>query len=383
MVTRGLAMQSLEPSSNLWDLAIVGGGPAGLAVAIVAAEQGLSVIVLERREFPSDKACGEGVLPPGVSALERLGIRDRFDRTNSYPFRGIRFVQEDGSSAESSMPSIGMGIRRTVLIEMLSRRAEELGAVLRHRCVVAAFEARPDRAIVHTAEGPIGARLVVAADGLHSMLRKASKLEASPSSRRRFALRQHYEVAPWSDFVEVFIDAKGEAVATPVSDRCVAVNFVWEDGAFERPTLPSLASRFPALVKQLASAPPLSSVKGAGPMAQRVKRRNTDRMVLVGDAAGFVDSISGDGLSVAFNSALILGQHLARIMARGASQESMHAYEREARGLYRGYWFVTNGLLTIARHPRARRMIIHSLMRHPKVFRAMMGSAMRMMVSAV
>ncbi len=281
------------------------------------------------------------------------------------------------------MPSIGMGIRRTVLIEMLSRRAEELGAVLRHRCVVAAFEARPDRAIVHTAEGPIGARLVVAADGLHSMLRKASKLEASPSSRRRFALRQHYEVAPWSDFVEVFIDAKGEAVATPVSDRCVAVNFVWEDGAFERPTLPSLASRFPALVKQLASAPPLSSVKGAGPMAQRVKRRNTDRMVLVGDAAGFVDSISGDGLSVAFNSALILGQHLARIMARGASQESMHAYEREARGLYRGYWFVTNGLLTIARHPRARRMIINSLMRHPKVFRAMMGGAMRMMVSAV
>ena len=372
-----------SPAPNLWDLVVVGGGPAGLAVAIVAAEQGFSVIVVERRDFPSDKACGEGVLPPGVKALERLGIRDRFDRTTSYPFNGIRFIQEDGSCAESPMPSIGMGIRRTVLVEMLARRAEELGSVLRHRCVVSAVEAKADRAIVHIANGTIAARLVVAADGLHSLLRKASGLEATPGARRRFALCQHYEVRPWTDFVEVYVDAKGEAVATPVSDRCVGVNFVWEDGVFERPTIPTLASRFPALRARLGSAPTISSVKGAGPMAQRAKRRNTERMVLVGDAAGFVDSISGDGLSIAFNSALILGKHLGRILAREATRESMQEYEREARGLYRGYWFVTNGLLTIARHPRARRMIINSLKRHPEVFRTMMGGAMRMMMSAV
>jgi len=367
---------------DLWDLAVVGGGPAGLAVAIVAAEQGLSVVVLERRDFPSDKACGEGVLPPGVKALERLGIRDRFDHTTSFPFRGIRFIQEDGSCAESAMPSIGMGIRRTVLVEMLARRAEELGAVLRHRCMVNAVEAKADGAIIHTADGIITAKLVVAADGLHSQLRKASGLEATPGARRRFALRQHYDVRPWSDFVEVYVDAKGEAVATPVSDRCVGVNFVWEDGAIEQPTLPTLASRFPALRARLGNAPATSTVKGAGPMAQHATRRNSERMVLVGDAAGFVDSISGDGLSIAFNSALILGKHLGRILAHGATRESIRQYDREARRLYRGYWFVTNGLLTIARHPRARRTIINSLMHHPGVFRAMMGGAMRMMVSA-
>jgi flavin-dependent dehydrogenase len=373
---------SPAPSSYLWDLAVVGGGPAGLAVAIVAAQQGLSVVVLERRDFPSDKACGEGVLPPGVTALERLGIRDRFDRTTSYPFRGIRFIQEDGSCAESPMPSIGLGIRRTVLIEMLARRAEELGAVLRPRCMVSAVETDADRAIVHTANGTVAARLVVAADGLHSLLRKASGLEAAPGARRRFALRQHYEVPPWSDFVEVYVDAKGEAVATPVSDRCVGVNYVWEDGAIEQPAIATLASRFPALRARLGDALPISTVKGAGPMAQHAKRRNSERMVLIGDAAGFVDSISGDGLSIAFNSALILGNHLASILGRGATRESMQPYQREARRLYRGYWVVTNGLLTIARHPGARRTIIKSLMRHPGVFRAMMGGAMRMMVSA-
>ena len=110
MASSTAAIYTSTPAPRLWDLAVVGGGPAGLAVAIVAAEQGLSVVVVERRDFPSDKACGEGVLPPGVKALERLGIRHRFDRTTSFLFSGIRFIQENGSCAESQMPSVGMGI---------------------------------------------------------------------------------------------------------------------------------------------------------------------------------------------------------------------------------------------------------------------------------
>lgn len=363
------------PAREIWDLVVVGGGPAGLAVAIVAAEQGFSVVVIERREFPPDKACGEGVLPPGVKALQRLGIADRFDHSTSFPFAGIRFIQEDGSAAESLMPSSGMGIRRTVLVEALAGRARDLGAVLRHRCSVNGFEAKSSEGAVYTTEGEIFARLVVAADGLGSSLRKASGLDAAPHSRRRFALRQHYRIRPWTDFVEVYVDDKGEAVVTPVSDESVGINYVWEDGGIKQPKLPVLASRFPALVARLGNAPPISTVKGAGPMARAATRRNSDRMVLVGDAAGFVDSISGDGLSIAFNSALILGKHLPEILKRGATRESMEAYEREARRAYRGYWFVTNGLLTIVRHPRARRTIINSLMRHPGTFGALMLSS--------
>ncbi|HEY9158190.1 NAD(P)/FAD-dependent oxidoreductase [Candidatus Binatus sp.] len=370
------------PASEIWDLVVVGGGPAGLAVAIVAAEQGLSVVVVERRDFPPDKACGEGVLPPGVQALERLGIANRFDHSTSFPFAGIRFIQENGSAAEALMPSHGMGIRRTVLVEALARRAEELGAVLRNRCSVTGYKATSSDAVVYTTEGEVFGRLVVAADGLHSSLRKASGLEAAPGSRRRFALRQHYKIRPWTDFVEVYVDAKGEAVVTPVSDESVGINFVWEDGAIEQPKIPVLANRFPALLARLGDAPAISSVRGAGPMARAATRRNTNRMVLVGDAAGFVDSISGDGLSIAFNSALILGRHLPEILKRGATRESMQAYEREARRVYRGYWFVTSALLMIARHPRARQTIINSLMRHPRAFSALMGGAMRMMVTA-
>jgi flavin-dependent dehydrogenase len=187
------------PSHEVWDLVVVGGGPAGLAVAIVAAEQGLSVVVVERRSFPPDKACGEGVLPPGVKAPQRLGIADRFDRSTAYPFAGIRFIQEDGTAASAQMPSNGMGIRRTVLVEALALRAEEQGAMLRNRCSVLGFKATSSGAVVYTTEGEMFARLVVAADGLHSSLRKSSGLDAAPSARRRFALRQHYQIRPWTD----------------------------------------------------------------------------------------------------------------------------------------------------------------------------------------
>jgi flavin-dependent dehydrogenase len=178
------------------------------------------------------------------------------------------------------------------------------------------------------------------------------------------------------------VDDKGEAVVTPVSDESVSINFVWEDGVIEQPNISVLAGRFPALLARLANAPTISSVRGAGPMARASTRRNGDRIVLVGDAAGFVDSISGDGLSIAFNSALILGKHLPEILKRGATRESMQAYEREARRIYRGYQLVTNGLLAIARHPRARRTLVNSLMRHPWAFSAVMSGAMRMMISA-
>lgn len=369
-------------ADRLWDVAIAGGGPAGLAVAIVAAQQGRSVVVLEQRNFPPDKACGEGLLPPGVRALEQLGVKAAV-AAEARVFKGIRFIQENGIAAEAPLPgSGGLGIRRTALVEALRDRAEELGAVLRSRCTVADAELGSSEATLRTSEGSLRARLLVAADGLHSTLRHGAGLSGAPARRRRFALRQHFRVAPWTDYVEVYADRRAEAYVTPVSENNVNVNFVWEDGAIGRPSVDFLLGFFPALRARLGDALRNSQFRGAGPLTQKVAARTRDRMVLVGDAAGFIDSISADGLSIAFNSALALGRHLPAILAAGATRRSMRGYEREAERLFRGYWVVTNGLLYIARHPRLRSAVIGSLARHPRAFRALMNGAMRMMISA-
>ncbi len=100
---------------RLHDLVIVGGGPAGLGVAIAAARRGLEVLLLERGTFPADKACGEGLLPAGVRALEALGVRSLLDPSAFSPLRAIRWIDGD-VVAEARLPAPGgLGIRRTAL----------------------------------------------------------------------------------------------------------------------------------------------------------------------------------------------------------------------------------------------------------------------------
>jgi flavin-dependent dehydrogenase len=310
-------------------------------------------------------------------------VLNRISTSNLHPFSGIRFIQEDGRSLEVFLPFAGgLGIRRTVLIQALEHRAAQLGAVVRHKSDVIGVALTSGKSIVRTASASIAARLVVAADGLHSPLRRAARLDAASRLPRRFALRQHYRVAPWTDLVEVYADRNGEAVATPVGRDTVSVNFTWQDGSIARPCIASLAGRFPALQARLGRNTARNRPMGAGPMARLAKRRTSDGLVLIGDAAGFVDSISGDGLSIAFNSALTLGAHLRCALAEGATVKSLAAYEAAASRLFRGYWIVTNGLLWLARHPRARAATVRFLSGRRRVLEVLMRSAMSMMMAA-
>lgn len=366
-----------------YDVVVVGGGPAGLAAAIVAAEIGASVVVIERRALPPDKACGEGLLPPAVRALERLGVLDEIAAPERRPFAGIRFVQEDGTSATLPLPSGGLGVRRTALVEAMARRATRLGVSIVERTAVGGIDRSPAGALVRTSQGDVDANLVIAADGLHSPLRRGAGLNAAPGRHRRFAMRQHFAVRPWTDCVEVHVDAHGEAVVTPVGERAVNVNVVWDADTFEHPTWERLIARFPALTRHLESSAPLSTVRGAGPMERRAIRRTCERMLLIGDAGGFIDSIAADGLSMAFNSALVLREALPTILARQSTAASLAGYERAARRLFRGYHGVTGSLLWIARHPRVRRPLVRYLGRHEAIGDAVMSGAMRLMLANV
>ncbi|HEY0883230.1 MAG TPA: FAD-dependent oxidoreductase, partial [Archangium sp.] len=105
------------------DVAIIGGGPAGLATAIGAASRGLSVEVFERRPGPVDKACGEGLMPAGLAALERLGVRALLREEDTAPFESILYVQQ-GARVEGRLPSPGgLGVRRLALVDALTKRA--------------------------------------------------------------------------------------------------------------------------------------------------------------------------------------------------------------------------------------------------------------------
>jgi flavin-dependent dehydrogenase len=353
------------------DVAVVGGGPAGLAVAIHAARRGLGVLVLEGSPTPPDKACGEGFMPPGVRALEALGVHLPEDACA--PFVGIRYVQEDGRALEGRFArGTGLGVRRTALVAALAERARSLGATVQLGARVRGTSLLADARRLDLEDGPVDARVVVGADGINSPLRHAVGLEGPPAYGR-FGLRRHVRTAPWTDFVEVHWGDRADCYVTPVGPDRVNVLFQWDPRSLPGPrSFESFLERFPALHERLAGAPFDSAQRALGPLVHSSRGRVAHRFALVGDAAGFVDGITGEGLTLAFHCAEALAAILPRALARDATRSALSPYERTFRREYRRYEFLTHGLLAIAARPGLRRLVLGGLARCPALFESLL-----------
>ena len=338
------------------DLAIVGGGPAGLATAIAAAQRGLTAVVVEHRSLPLDKPCGEGVMPAAVNALASLGVE--VPAWGRAPFIGVRYVDGD-VVAEGRFPNApGFGVRRTALVDGMVTRARTLGVDLRYGCASDGWRRAGDAVELATDDGVVRARLLVGADGLRSGVRHAAGLERPGRGRRRFGVRRHYRVAPWSPFVEVYWSERAEAYVTPAGPGRVGVAMLWDgDGS----SFDVLLARFPQLEPRLAAAVHDSETRGAGPLRRVAARRFADRVALVGDAAGYLDALTGEGLTLAFDGA----RALVDVVARG---QPLVEYERAYRRLSRTYYLLTGLMLWVAAHPALRRRVIAAFARRPEVF---------------
>lgn len=360
------------------DVAIVGGGPAGLAAAIECARRGATVTVFERRNAPLDKACGEGIMPAGVAALDRLGVLARIERGDVAPFDRITWRHEDGRHVEASLPSPGgLGVRRTALVRAMREVARREGATLFDACSTRGHRVERHGVTLDTDAGEVRARLLVAADGLHSSIRKAAGLEREAHGARRFGLRRHASVTPWSRSVEVFFGDGVEAYVTPAGAGRIGVAFLWEQGRIERPSFEALLGRFSALHARLASATWESPPRGAGPFLQSVRSRVSERVALIGDAAGYVDAITGEGLSLAFDAAATLGEVLPDALSRGATAASLAPYDRAVKRAFRRYAALASLLVSTTRRPRLQRAMLDGLIACPRVFECALHAAMR------
>jgi flavin-dependent dehydrogenase len=352
-----------------FDVAIVGGGPAGLAVAIEARLRGLSAIVLERQTFPVDKACGEGLMPAGLAALVRLGVLSHLDLSDTARFDAIRYVQEDGRYVDGVLPAPGgLGIRRLALSRALVARARSVGAQLREGTAARSHEVSTDGVAVGTDSGALRARFLVAADGLHSALRRSSGLVGRAARSRRFGVRRHFAIAPWAPRVEVHFADGAEAYVTPAGAQRVGVAFLWDARRVpEAASFEFLLAKFPKLAERVRGAAYDSEARGAGPLEQRVRRRTGARFALIGDAAGSVDAITGEGLSLAFEAASVLGAVLPEAL-ESRSVEALAPYERAAAQAFDRYARLAGGLAWVAARPGLRRLVVNRLIATPGLF---------------
>jgi 2-polyprenyl-6-methoxyphenol hydroxylase-like FAD-dependent oxidoreductase len=161
-----------EPSVNVWDLVISGGGPVGLVTALAARRLGLSALVLEQAHGLPLKACGEGLMPGAVSALEQLGV----SLSDSREFRGVCFLDGDSVASASFGERPGRALSRGLLLQRLSERAAELDVPVRAGQTLRDFRYQDGLVRIRASApgGPVNyrARLLVAADGLRSPIRR-------------------------------------------------------------------------------------------------------------------------------------------------------------------------------------------------------------------
>jgi flavin-dependent dehydrogenase len=361
---------------------VVGGGPAGLAFAAAAARRGLAVKVLERGVLPLDKACGEGILPAGVRALETLGVLGRLVPSDASPIREIRWVDRDGAVAHLALPRPGgLGVRRLALSAALAEEARAAGVEVLDGADVIDHRRERDRIVAITEQGEHAARLLVAADGLASALRRREGLDRGPArgAQQRFGVRRHFSIPPWADAVEVHFGEGAEAYVTPAGDRRVGVAFLFERGASAPAGGPArfddLLARFPALARVLCGAPVDSFPRGAGPFVRRAWARTADRLVLLGDAAGYLDAATGEGVSLALGCAIDLAALLPGVLAEGATRASLRGYEAAWRRRFFPYWAWTRAMLGLIRRPALRRRVLGLVAARPAPFERLMAAA--------
>ncbi len=413
------------------DLLVIGGGPAGLATAIQARLAGLSVRVLERCRPPIDKACGEGLMPDAVARLGELGVE--LPPGEGCRIRGIRYLDGD-TVAEGVFPRAGgLGVRRLDLHRALVRRAEELGVELCWGVAatglappaarppappghawqpgapapawqLGAPATRPAEALSRRHAGGAcidrsglelaAARWVVGADGLRSRVRQWAGLEPSspPARSRRFGVRRHFACQPWSDMVEVYWGPGCEAYVTPVGPRLVGVAMLWSGlprqardesrsggAAIARGSFDHLLAAFPVLAARLAGAPQASRDRGAGPLLQRARAVARGNVALIGDAAGYVDAITGEGLAVALHQAAALVAALAATAPAAGGQraapddQALARYAAAHRRIGRLPDTMTSLLLAIERRPWLRRRVVRALAAEPALFSRLLG----------
>lgn len=333
------------------DVFIVGGGPAGLAAGIALGARGFRVVVADGVAPPITKACGEGLLPDGLTALRGLGVELR--ESDGYPLRGIQF-EDNGASVGAEFPvGQGLGVRREILHQRMIERARDCGVTFMWNTPITGL----CHGGVVAGGSEIRVRWVIGADGSRSRVRQWSGLENLTPHRGRCAYRQHFRAKPWTDFTEIYWADSAQAYVTPVGleEICIAIISGKPNERFGE----ALGS-FPKLARRLGGAPLAGRERGARTGMFGLKRVCHGNVALIGDASGGVDAITGEGLCLGFRQAVALADALAR--------GTLEGYQAAHRRLFRRPRFMGNLLLLMNRQAGIRKRTMRAMEAAPQLF---------------
>ena len=370
------------------ELVVIGGGPAGATLAALAAGAGVRTVLVERARFPRDKVCGEFLSAEGCRVLERLGLEPALRRAGALPIEACRLSAAEGPVLELPLPDLGsngrqaLGLSRARLDALLLSAAAARGVELLQPCeVVRPILARGcvagvvAREVGGTREFALEAVLVAGADGRRSVLGRHLHPRRSDPRRStehsRFGFKRHFERSsePPSSRLELYLFDGGYAGLGPIEDGRQNLGFIATVGALraaggslDRLLDERLRGGNPHLARTLGEARPAGDWQSVGPLRFGPRRATDSGALFVGDAAGTVDPLCGEGLSNALCGAELALPFLLQAVERGRLTDDLaRGYTARWR---RAFWAVTwrvRALGFVFERPRLARLVLRGL----------------------
>ena len=320
------------------DVLVVGAGPAGCVAATILARSGARVRILDRALFPRDKLCGDTVNPGTVAILKRLQLAASLD-TCGLPIEGMRISGENGVVVEGRYPdaTIGRALLRRHFDWMLLQDAIASGAQFEPGVPVrrAVVDNGRVKGVALDRGCELRASVTIAADGRRSALAFGLGLAAHPPRPRRWAIGAYFEERTHASTLgEMHVRGGHYIGVAPVPGGLTNVCLVREWHAGDSPLDPraaiaeALASD--ALLRdRFRDAPMVTTPTVLGPLAVDAARTPPDGLLLAGDAAGFIDPMTGDGLRFAIRGAELSAGAALDALAHG--WDGVHARLAQAR----------------------------------------------------
>jgi geranylgeranyl reductase family protein len=314
------------------EVLVVGAGPAGSAVAAALAARGRDVLLVEAHAHPRPKACAEYASPRIVEELRHLGLTDGAWRSDALPLEGMRVIRGDDAVdigyRDQGGQRTAWGLERTRFDATLAAHAVARGArLLEHTSLLeVGIGGRVVRAAVRTPDGrrEVRCRWLIGADGARSRVSQALSVEGSVGMPRRLGLVAHYEGVP--DLVEhgeMHVGPGWYVGLAPLTGDRLNVGMALPLDGDRQPAEERFAAAIagiPAVAARLKGRTRLTPIIGASPIGHRVRRAAGRGWMLVGDAAGFIDPFTGEGIYRALRSARAAAEALEELDDGAASR---------------------------------------------------------------
>jgi menaquinone-9 beta-reductase len=371
------------------DVLVVGGGPAGASCAYWLAEAGHDVLLVEKKRYPREKTCGDGLTPRSVKQLNDMGLagalagHHRFDGLRSIAFgRTLELRWPD----HPDFPTYGYVVTRKDLDQLVAERAAKAGAtiwqeseavspVLDGAAVRGAVVRRKDAGGSLTEE--VAARYVIVADGANSRFGRALGTSRDRSRPMGLAIRGYYESPrhdePWIESHLDIRDASGTVLPGygwifPVGDGRVnvGVGLLSTSKRWKSVNTSHLMESFAAYAPPSWGIRPETScgppTGGKLPMAFSLSPTSGPSHLVIGDAGGAINPFNGEGICYAYETGRMAAEAVGRALATGDTT-ALEDYPRRAREEYELYYKVASAFVRIIGHPTAMRALVSTGMR--------------------